>query len=105
MRVSAWCRTFSYERYTSPVPTTRPRYAVTDTGDVQKMLDLAQRRWPEVHNRKLLLLRLAGVGRDAIAPEVAERERERARELQLAALARAEELVDPDVLLADAPWH
>jgi hypothetical protein len=85
------------------VPTTQPRYSVTDTGDVQTMLDLAQRRWPDVHDRKQLLLRLAAVGRDAIAPDVDERER--ARELQLAALARAGELVDPSVLLADAAWQ
>ena len=78
---------------------------MTDTGDVQKMLDLAQRRWPDVRDRKQLLLRLAGLGRDAIAPDVDERERERARELQFAALRRARELVDVDVLLADAAWQ
>lgn len=83
----------------------QPRYSVTDTGDVQTMLDLAQRRWPDVHDRKQLLLRLAAVGRDAIAPDLDERERELARELQLAALARAGELVDPSVLLADAAWQ
>ncbi len=69
------------------------------------MLDLAQRRWPEIHDRKLLLLRLAAIGRDAIAADVAEGERERIRALQLVAMARAGELVEADVLLADAAWR
>jgi len=87
------------------MPTTQPRYSVTDTGEVQKMLDLAHRRWPEVHDRKQLLLRLAAAGRDAIAPDVEEGERERRKRLQLAALGRAGELVDADALLADAAWQ
>lgn len=78
---------------------------MTDTGDVREMLDLAQRRWPEVRDRKQLLLRLAALGREAIAHEAAERERKQTRELQLAALARAEELVDAEALLTDAAWH
>ena len=91
--------------YTQQVPTTQPRYTVTDTGEVRKMLDLAQRLWPEVDDRKQLLLRLVTVGRDTIAPEVDDRERERRRERQLAALRRARELIDPDELLADAAWR
>jgi len=69
------------------------------------MLDLAQRLWPEVDDRKQLLLRLVTVGRDTIAPEVDDRERERRRERQLAALRRASELIDTDELLADAAWR
>lgn len=87
------------------MPTTQPRYSVTDTGEVEKMLDLAQLRWPDVRDRKQLLLRLAAVGRDAIAPDVDEGERARRRELQLAALGRACELVDADELLDDAAWR
>ena len=34
--------------YTSALPTTRPRYTITDTGDIAAMLDVAQRRWPDV---------------------------------------------------------
>lgn len=93
-----WC-------YTREMPTTQPRYSVTDTGDVRKMLDLAQRRWPGVQDRKLLLLRLAALGRDAIEHDVDECERKRRRELQLAALGRAGDLVDADALLTDAPWQ
>ena len=39
---------------------------VTDTGELAQTLDLAQRRWPEVKDRKQLLLLLAAAGREAI---------------------------------------
>lgn len=55
------------------MPTTRPRYTVTDTGDLSDQLDLAQRRWPEIRDRKVLLLRLVEAGREAIAREAADR--------------------------------
>jgi hypothetical protein len=55
------------------MPTTKPRYTVTDTGEVSELLDEAQRRWPEVSDRKALLLRLAAAGREAIDREAAER--------------------------------
>jgi hypothetical protein len=55
------------------MPTTKPRYTVTDTGEMSRLLDEAQRRWPEVTDRKALLLRLAAAGRDAIEREAAER--------------------------------
>jgi CHASE2 domain-containing sensor protein len=87
------------------VPTTRPRYTVTDTADVSAMLDLAQRRWPDVHDRRELLLRLAAAGRDAIAVDVDSSEREERRRRQQAALGRAAQLVDADELLTDAAWR
>lgn len=55
------------------MPTTKPRYTVTDTGEVSELLDEAQRRWPEVNDRKALLLRLAAAGRETIDREAAER--------------------------------
>jgi hypothetical protein len=55
------------------VPTTKPRYTLTDTGTLRDQLDEAQRRWPEVQNRKELLLRLAAAGREAIKREAEER--------------------------------
>jgi hypothetical protein len=55
------------------MPTTRPRYTVTDTGDLSEQLDLAARRWPEVRDRKVLLLRLVATGREAIARETRDR--------------------------------
>lgn len=48
------------------MPTNKPRYTVTDTGALSDLLDAAQRRWPEVTDRKQLLLRLATVGGDTI---------------------------------------
>jgi hypothetical protein len=57
------------------MPTTKPRYTITDTGTVSEQLDEAQRRWPEVHDRKELLLRLAAAGRAAITREIDQRRR------------------------------
>jgi hypothetical protein len=86
------------------VPTARPRYTLTDTGQLARMLDEAQTRWPDVA-RKDLLLRLAQEGhrhlqeaRDA-ADDAARRSR------QLAAAARTRELIDADALLSDAAWR
>jgi hypothetical protein len=55
------------------MPTIHPRYTLTDTGELREQLDAAQRRWPEVRDRKELLLRLADAGRKAIAREAEER--------------------------------
>lgn len=55
------------------MPTTKPRYTITDTGTLSDQLDRAQRHWPDVHDRKELLLRLAAIGRDAIEREASER--------------------------------
>lgn len=56
------------------MPTTKPRYTLTDTGALREQLDEAQRRWPKVRNRKELLLRLAAAGREAIEREAEKRE-------------------------------
>lgn len=55
------------------MPTTKPRYTLTDTGALREQLDEAQRRWPEVRDRKELLLRLTAAGRKAIEREAEER--------------------------------
>jgi hypothetical protein len=55
------------------MPTTKPRYTITDTGAVSEQLDEAQRRWPEVRDRKELLLRLAAAGKAAITREIDQR--------------------------------
>jgi hypothetical protein len=55
------------------MPTTKPRYTLTDTGVLRQQLDEAQRRWPDVRDRKELLLRLAAAGREAIRREAQER--------------------------------
>lgn len=71
--VEARCRTSYIRCYTRLVPTDKPRYTVTDAGEMTEMLDIAQRRWPEVTDRKALLLRLAATGRDTIEREGVER--------------------------------
>ena len=58
-----------------PMPTSRPRFVLTDTGELSEMLDAAQRRWPEVRDRRELLLRLVSAGSDAIEAEGADRRR------------------------------
>jgi hypothetical protein len=55
------------------MPTTKPRYTITDTGKLSEQLDQAQRHWPDVRDRKELLLRLAAAGRAAIEREASER--------------------------------
>jgi hypothetical protein len=55
------------------MPTDKPRYTLTDTGGLAELLDAAQRRWPDVTDRKELLLRLAAAGRAAVELEAAER--------------------------------
>jgi hypothetical protein len=87
------------------VPTTHPRYTVTDTGELRRMLDLAQQRWPEIRDRRQLLLLLAAAGHEAIAGDVLADKRSDRRARQRDALARATELVDAEALLADAAWR
>lgn len=47
------------------MPTTRPRYQVTETPAVARALERAARRWPG-EPRSKLLLRLVNVGSDAL---------------------------------------
>ncbi len=88
---------------TGGVPTTKPRYTITDTGETAELLDLAARAWPHVDDRRQLLLRLLDAGR-----EVAEREAEDAeerRERRREALRRATDGLDVELLLSDAAWR
>lgn len=85
------------------MPTTRPRYTVTDTGHTSELLDLAQRAWPDVTDRRQLLLRLTEVGGEALATQLAATERRRER--QRVGLERAAQLVDVDALLNDQAWR
>lgn len=85
------------------MPTTRPRYTVTDTGATAELLDLAQRAWPEITDRRQLLLRLTQAGGRMVEAELVDHE---ARvERQRVGLERAAELVDVDELLGDAAWR
>lgn len=91
-----WC-------YTSRVPTTRPRYTVTDTGQTAQLLDLAQRAWPLVTDRRQLLLRLTEAGGRMLEAELAAQDQRRER--QRIGLERASGLVDADELVGDSAWR
>jgi hypothetical protein len=52
-------------RYTSSVPTTRPRYQITETPAIARALDVAAHRWPK-EPRSTLLLRLVHAGSVAL---------------------------------------
>jgi hypothetical protein len=86
------------------MPTTRPRYTITDTGSVSELLDDAQRRWPEVRDRKQLLLRLARAGHDSLHLERAEAEQADRRERQRAALEALQRRVDWGAIRDDQAW-
>ena len=88
-----------------PVPTTRPRYTVTDTGEVREMLDLARRAWPDIAERKELLLLLAGEGRDAVKQRLDEADGADRRAAQRDALERAGTMLDTEALLGDSAWQ
>ncbi len=101
------CGTYPHWCYTCCVPTTHPRYAITDTGTVRELLDDAQRQWPEVGNRKELLLRLAQAGHDALSREraQAEAEADRRRECQRASLLDLQHLVNWNAISDDQAWR
>ncbi len=66
------------------MPTTRPRYWVTETDDIAAALRLAAARWPEDATRpSRLLARLVQAGGQAIAPS-----HRRARERRRRAIER-----------------
>lgn len=85
------------------VPTTRPRYTVTDTGTTAALLDLAQRAWPEITDRRQLLLRITETGGHALRAQLADQAARRAR--QRVGLERAAELVDVGELVGDQAWR
>lgn len=87
------------------MPTTRPRYTFTDTGDLEALLDAAEQRWPEVADRKDLLLRLAEEGATALGLEPDALDDKARHERSNAALKRVRSLVDVEVLLSDEAWR
>ncbi len=87
------------------MPTTRPRYTLTDAGELADMLDVAQRRWPDEPRRQHLLIRLAALGRTQVDRELAERDQETRRARQAEALGQLPRLVDVEALLSDAAWR
>ncbi len=69
------------------------------------MLDLARRAWPDVSDRKELLLRLVAEGRDVVEQRLGQQDRAQRRSSQEAAMRRAASLLDVDLLLSDAAWQ
>jgi hypothetical protein len=87
------------------VPTTKPRYTLTDTGELEALLDAAARRWPEIDDRKTLLLRLAAEGAKALGLDSEHLAAEARRARAQAAVGRLPSLVDAEVLLSDRAWR
>ena len=86
------------------MPTAKPRYTFTDTGRLEALLDAAQERWPEVTDRKTLLLRLAEEGGSALELQSASVEAEQRLERARAALERIPQLIDGELLASDRAW-
>lgn len=87
------------------MPTTKPRYTFTDSGHLRELLDAAQRRWPEVADRKQLLLRLAEEGHNALGLADRQLESRERHERASVALGRIRSLVDGELLLSDRAWN
>jgi hypothetical protein len=87
------------------MPTTRPRYTITDTGAVRGLLDDAHRRWPTIESRKELLLRLAQTGHESLRLGEFEAEASRRRERQRAAIADLKRSADWDAIRDDQAWR
>jgi len=85
---------------TEDVPTTKPRYTITDTGETAKLLDLAAQAWPGISDRRKLLTLVLGAGRGAVERDLATSEERRER--QRAALRRGNEGLDVELLLSGA---
>lgn len=69
------------------------------------LLDDAQRRWPEIANRKELLLRLAQTGHESLRLDEIDAEAGRRHERQLKALAGLKRNVDWDAIRDDQAWR
>ena len=87
------------------MPTTNSRYTLTDTGPLRELLDDAQHRWPDVHDRKELLLRLARAGHQSLKADESGAEARRRVGKQRAALASLERAVDWDAIRDDQAWR
>ena len=87
------------------MPTVKPRYMVTDTGEIAEMLDAAQRAWPVVESRKELLLRLARAGLGEIAREHEAVDAADRQVQQIAAMQDSLRALDLDVLRSDEMWR
>ena len=87
------------------MPTIKPRYTLTDTGRLRELLDAAQARWPEITDRKALLLKLAEEGHSAIESAGERLTADERHAHTQAALNRIRSLVDSEALLSDRAWR
>lgn len=87
------------------MPTDKPRYQVTDTGEVADLLDLAADRWPATRDRKALLVQLLRVGAAELSAERDDAEAASRRAGQVAAMLASRDRVDETVLLGDGAWQ
>ena len=87
------------------MPTTKPRYTLTDAGHLAELLDAASRRWPDVEDRKQLLLRLAEEGHQALVDGEIEANKRGQQERLRQAMKRIPSLVDRELLLEDQAWN
>ncbi len=87
------------------MPTSKPRYTFTDTGELEALLDAAQRHWPQKSDRKELLLALAEEGGSALGLSAEKRDVLERRERVQAALERLSSLVDEELLLSNGAWR
>jgi hypothetical protein len=58
------------------MPTTKPRYQVTETAEVARALDVASRHWPD-EPRSRLLLRLLAMASDVLERDERQRDKRR----------------------------
>ena len=59
------------------MPTTKQRYAVTDTDGVERALDIAQQRWPDEPRSRLLVKVIEAGGEALLRSPIEERLRKR----------------------------
>jgi hypothetical protein len=71
---------------------------------VAELLDAAEQRWPEITDRRLLLLRLAEEGHNAMASAEETRGAQERHARLTSALERIPSLVDRELLLSDRAW-
>jgi len=68
------------------MPTTNPRYAITETEDITNALEIARRTWPDLADKPGALLRqLILVGRNTLADDHAAADRTRRQAVEATA--------------------
>ena len=89
--------------YTSEVPTSRPRYQITETPEVARALDAATKRWPG-EPRSKLLLRLVHAGGEVLAKAEDGRAARRRKAIELTSDKYAEAFSDSYLVELRQDW-